>query len=824
MARFRCKRCSRREGNRGPLRAEVKGTRLMVLAEAPGVQEEDNGRPFYPDAPAGDYLRATLDQITDEFILTNACCCFSDSKPSKKQWEACRHHWVRLIKQHKPELLVICGSYAVKAVLGKGNITDYVGQHRVLNIDGEKVRVVFSYHPAAVLHSQKERGGKAERVETAWYETWDLVQELLDGKPVKPPKVTCLTNWRDVVDAVRTLSEQGHPLVSYDYETAGEVDARRPEMNEHFRVLSIGVATEVGAFAFPLDYREHFAAMERKAIASVWKRFLTKAVSRGTILCAHHSKYEHKCSLVRFGATAPTACSMLRAYTLDERGRYDLESVANRCKVKWAHVKGMEGDIQKRPEEATLRKLLTYNGRDALLALLSTVALTRALRQDDPLLEGVAEDRERFAYYLARLEMRGLHVSRVRVRRVRSEIEKDVVEVDEGLLSHKAIRKTEALAAAHIKSFKPGKSVFNASSHPQMRFLCLDVLKLSIKPTWDKKKRSMTKYSFDKKALEPFKDREPVGALLRSRSLHAMVDGFLTKWQQYLGPDGCVHSSFNQTVTATGRLSSTDPNLQNIPVHTEEGGRVRAVFTSRFRRGLMIGGDFAQLEPRLLAGWSGDPRMCEALNGGLDLHQFVAAQIHHMAYEDVDKEQRFHGKQMNLGTQYGQTEYGLSEHTDLTIAEALEVIETYNARFPGVLHFRLEQHRMAMHHGYVVDLFGARRRLPAAMSDDKWERERALRQAGNYPIQSTGNTFCLLSVCRCDELLRERKMRTMLVGTVHDNIWLDAPLGEKDDAIETLREAMLYHNDEPYWRDMPVPVKVDVKVGPDLWDMHELGT
>jgi DNA polymerase-1 len=293
-----------------------------------------------------------------------------------------------------------------------------------------------------------------------------------------------------------------------------------------------------------------------------------------------------------------------------------------------------------------------------------------------------------------------------------------------------------------------------------------------------------------------------------------MVSGFIDKWSQYVSPKGLMHGQFSQAVTMTGRLSSTEPNFQNVP----KNSIVKSVFVSR-SGGWLVAGDYAQQEPRLVAGISGDEKMKSALNDGLDLHRFAASEIFSVRFEDVDDRQRDVGKRMNLGIIYGQTEYGLAQKTGLTLPDARALLKRYDVSFPGVARWKQEQVAFAVRNGYVRDLFGSRRHLPDVWNNDEQIRQRAYRQAGNSPIQSTAAKLTMLSLCMLQERLF---LRGDVIMQIHDSIVIDVSNEWLEEGVETLKECMLIHNAMHYWEPRGVPFKVDLKVGRNLKEMQDV--
>jgi DNA polymerase-1 len=222
-----------------------------------------------------------------------------------------------------------------------------------------------------------------------------------------------------------------------------------------------------------------------------------------------------------------------------------------------------------------------------------------------------------------------------------------------------------------------------------------------------------------------------------------------------------------------------------------------------------------------MAGWSQDATMIREINSGKDLHGFVASMIFGVPYDGKKTKYREEfGKRMNLGIMYGQTEYGLAAKTGISVERARELLVEYDILFPGVREWLDSKHQEAVRLGYVTDLFGARRHLPAAMSADEWELKRALRQAGNFPIQSTANRFTLFSLCVAHRMVDDAGLeeKIVLCGTVHDSIIADAAPGYEAKAAEILEAALTWHNDQPHWAGRGVRMEAEIKIGPNLKD------
>jgi len=805
---FGCTRCSRHKTRDLIVYPEIhyKGKRpnILILGESPGEEENKTGKPFF--GRSGAVLRVVLNQYFKNYIIDNTVRCWSNSKPNSKQIDACKRNWRRTVLKHNPKIIMALGAYAAQAILGKKpDMKDIVAQGIKVKLGpmNTEYPVVFNYHPAYILRIQGRKGGANEKAINAWYDGWDKAQSLLNEKMVEAPDTTLLTDNNDIFRFLASLHKKD--IFAYDYETDGQPSALRPELCDKFKILSAGVGCDEGGFAFPFV----------PEIYAQWQRLLK---SGNTI--AHYSKYEHKCNIKIFGETWRCEDTAMGMNVMNELSSAKLGSVGHFYHIPWSGYKIEMRDIAENAAKVPLDKLLRYNSLDALL----TYQIWRKMRHDLVPLHEVYNQRRLFSMHLAGVEMDGLYVNKSILGTVRKETKKQITVAMNDLRRHKEVIRTETWAEENIKTFKPG-DVYNPKSPKQTDYLCAKQLKL--KPVSDVKlfgHKSDKKTGWDKNVLEVFKKNTVVSDLLRVRSLSSMMSGFLSKWEKYTGPDGCCHSMFNQDVTVTGRLSSTVPNLQNIPGTS----LVKKVFTSRFGEdGVLLVFDYKQLEPRLLAGWSGDVLMCKALNEGMDLHRFVAGQIFGVDYENVTDEQRSIGKRRNLGSMYGQTAAGLAQASNISLEKAQEIVDIYNRRFVGAYNWRMEKHAEAVKFLEVKDLFGAIRHLKDARHANKSKANRALRQASNFPIQSTGNSFCLIGLCRTRDRLAIIDYPALVVSTVHDSIIVDTYKIHMIPVIRNVVECLLSHNNDWYWKDKPVKMEVDIKFGPNLlqlkpFDMKEL--
>ena len=252
-----------------------------------------------------------------------------------------------------------------------------------------------------------------------------------------------------------------------------------------------------------------------------------------------------------------------------------------------------------------------------------------------------------------------------------------------------------------------------------------------------------------------------------------------------IAPDGRIHTHFGQTVTSTGRLSSIGPNLQNIPVRTEEGRTIRNAFIAGAGYVGLLTADYSQIEMRIMAHLSDDAKLLAAFESGEDLHATIAAVIFGVAAHDVDPEMRRQIKAMSYGLAYGLSSFGLSVQLDISPAEAQGLMETYFQRFGGIRDYLKTVVEQARKVGYTETIMGRRRYLPDLMSDNRQRREVAERMALNAPIQGSAADIIKLAMLKVQSAIKEQELQSRLLLQIHDELILEVVKGEED-AITTL--------------------------------------
>jgi len=342
---------------------------------------------------------------------------------------------------------------------------------------------------------------------------------------------------------------------------------------------------------------------------------------------------------------------------------------------------------------------------------------------------------------------------------------------------------------------------FNLGSVPQLARVLYDELGLAAG------RRIKTGRSTDAESLEALREENPIADLILEWRNLRIVEDWVGKLPTYAAGDGRVHTSFNQAVATTGRLSSAEPNLQNIPLRTEWGQRIRRAFVPEARGWLLVSADYSQIELRVLAHVTNDTTLVEAFRQREDIHATTAARVYGVDLSVVTPEMRRLAKVVNFGILYGLSEYGLARDTGMSREAARAYIEGYFHTFATIGAYQEQILNFARKTGYVETLFGRRRYLPNLLAAQRNIRQGAERQAVNMPIQGTAADIMKLAMIRADRQLRESGMRARILLQVHDELVLEAPQEELSALGTLLRDAM------GRTVELVVPLEVEVKAG-----------
>jgi DNA polymerase-1 len=390
------------------------------------------------------------------------------------------------------------------------------------------------------------------------------------------------------------------------------------------------------------------------------------------------------------------------------------------------------------------------------------------------------------------------------------EMEAAGVRIDVAKLKEAETALTEELNTIEQRIYTLADGPFNINSPKQVGELLFDKLKLDSKA----KKLKTGQYSTSEEVLVAIKDRhEIVGLILDYRALSKLITTYISALPGYIAADGKIHTTYNQTVTATGRLSSSNPNLQNLPIRSERGRFIREAVIPDDGC-LFLSADYSQIELRLMAHFSQDEHLLAAFRNGQDIHAATAAKIFGLPIEQVTKDQRRKAKTANFGIIYGISAFGLSQQLDCSRTEAKQLIDDYFAAFPRVIEYIESQKELARQKGYAETLFGRKRYLPDIHSQNATVRSFAERNAVNAPIQGTAADIIKMAMVSIHRRLKEEKLQAQMTMQVHDELNFNVPAQE----VDRVREIVVSEMQNAV--QLSVPLIAECGVGHNWLEAH----
>ncbi len=385
-------------------------------------------------------------------------------------------------------------------------------------------------------------------------------------------------------------------------------------------------------------------------------------------------------------------------------------------------------------------------------------------------------------------------------------MEKEGVHVEKKALTDYGERLAGQITRLEQEIWDETGETFNINSPKQLGEILFGKMKLP------GGKKTKTGYSTAADVLEKLAPDVPViGKILEYRQLTKLKSTYADGLSAFIKEDGRIHGTFNQTITATGRISSTEPNLQNIPVRMELGREIRKVFVPR-EGCLFADADYSQIELRVLAHMSGDPGLIEAYRQDQDIHRITASQVFHIPLEEVTPLQRRNAKAVNFGIVYGISAFGLSEGLSISRQEAMDYIDRYFATYPGVKKFLDGLVEQAKEQGYVTTLYGRRRPVPELKSSNFMQRSFGERIAMNSPIQGTAADIMKIAMIRVDRRLHAEGLASRIILQVHDELLVETPFAEEEAVRRILKEEM------ESAADLSVPLEVEIGVGSNWFE------
>ncbi|APZ44453.1 DNA polymerase I [Acidihalobacter ferrooxydans] len=562
------------------------------------------------------------------------------------------------------------------------------------------------------------------------------------------------------------------------------------------RVVGLSFAVEPGAAAYvPLahDYPGVPEQLDREAVLERLRPLLE---SREHAKVGHHLKYDRNV-LANHGITLEGIRhdTMLESYVLDATAnRHDLDTLCaahlDHRNIKYADVAG-KGAKQIPFAAVGLEEATPYAAEDADMTL-------RLHRLFWPKLE--AEPGLRKVYEEIEIPL----------LRVLSRIERNGVRIDAERLRKQSAALAERMSAIEKQTREIAGCAFNLGSPKQIQEILYDRLKLPVLRKTPKGQPSTAEDVLEELAAQ----HELPRLILDHRSLAKLKSTYTDRLPERVDPDtGRVHTSYHQAVASTGRLSSSEPNLQNIPVRTEEGRRIRQAFVAE-PGNILIAADYSQIELRIMAHLSADPGLLKAFAEGQDIHRATAAEVFGETLDTVTTDQRRAAKAINFGLIYGMSAFGLARQLDIGRAEAQDYVERYFARYPGVREYMDRTRARAKEDGYVETLFGRRLYLPDINARNGQIRAQAERVAINAPMQGSAADIIKRAMIRVDRWIETQAPNVRMIMQVHDELVLEVP----DSRLDETRAALREHMEDA--AELAVPLIVDIGTGHDWEAAH----
>ncbi|MGD8712297.1 MAG: DNA polymerase I, partial [Thiohalophilus sp.] len=485
--------------------------------------------------------------------------------------------------------------------------------------------------------------------------------------------------------------------------------------------------------------------------------------------------------------------SMLESYVLESTAtRHDMDTLALKyLGHKTIHYEDVAGKGAKQVtfDQVEIEPASEYAAEDADITLRLHQTLWPKLEAIPSLAKVFKQIEIPLIPVLARMEQRGVKLDVAMLNKQSRKLSKRIEELEK---------------AAHESA---GES-FNLGSPKQLQSLLFEKQGLPVISKTAKGQPSTAESVLQELAERGY---ELPSLVLEWRGLSKLKSTYTDKLPEMINPDtGRVHTSYQQAVAATGRLSSTEPNLQNIPVRSEEGRRIRQAFVPEpgFR---MLAADYSQIELRIMAHLSGDKGLLDAFKQGEDIHRATAAEVFGVELEKVSSEQRRSAKAINFGLIYGMSAFGLARQLGIERGEAQQYVDLYFSRYPGVKQYMDNIRETAREQGYVETVFGRRLYLPEINTSNHTRRQYAERTAINAPMQGTAADIIKRAMVSLDEVIETKQLPISMIMQVHDELVFEIKDGAVDDASKIIRDNMVSA------AELSVPLEVDIGIG-DNWD------
>ncbi len=645
--------------------------------------------------------------------------------------------------------------------------------YRTFNLESEVVAKAKSVSEKAVQQSLfGDSDGESDEIPAAAFfkeiDSYDHLYQLTEGKMGRKLLLDKLLQQKEVC---------------FDTETTG-LDALTAEL------VGISFSFEAGKgyyVPFPTDFEE------AKSIIEEFRPFFE---SENVLKIGHNLKYDYKV-LFKYGIQpkGKSFDTMIAHYLLNPDMRHNMdvlsETYLNYKPVSIESLIGKKGKNQLQFNQVELEKQKEYAVEDADVTF---------------------QLKELFAPQLPEVNAQKLFDQiEMPLMEVLAEMEIEGIRLDTGVLAEQSVKITSEIAELEKKIYEDAGEEFNLNSPKQLGDILFEKLNLDSKA----KKTKTGQYATGEEVLVKLKDKHKIiNDILDYRQLQKLKSTYVDALPKEVSPETKrVHTTFSQTVAATGRLASVNPNLQNIPIRSEQGREIRKAFVARDEDHVLVSADYSQIELRIIAELAQDPIMLESFNKGEDIHKSTAAKVFKVGLDEVTREQRSQAKTVNFGIIYGVSAFGLSEQTGLSRSEAKQLIDAYYETYPVLKKYIENQIQVARKQGYVETILGRRRYLKDINSRNAVVRSHAERNAVNAPIQGSAADIIKIAMINLQKNLKENFQTKMLLQ-VHDELVFDVPKSELERLKPIIKETM------ENAVKLNVPLEVEIGVGDNWLEAH----
>jgi DNA polymerase-1 len=638
--------------------------------------------------------------------------------------------------------------------------------------------------PQLLKREEADTPALIEKLKRHEFNSW--LQELDDGGGEIAVEVDyrTVTTFAELDSLIARL--ENADLVALDTETTS-LDSMQAEL------VGLSFCIEAGQATYIPVGHDYAGAPEQLDRDKVLARLKPLLEDRELRKVGQHIKYDmNVLSLYGIDVQGVVFDTMLESYVFNSTGsRHNMDSLAlkylGRQTTHYEDIAG-KGAKQISFSQVNIEDASHYAAEDADITFELHQHLWPRLQQTQSLTRVFEDIEVPLIPVLARMEQRG-------------------VLIDGDLLTEQSKEMSHQILKLEKEAYGAAGQPFNLGSPKQLQQILFEKLGLPVIRKTPKGQPSTAEDVLQELSV----DYELPSLILEYRSLSKLKSTYTDKLPLQINPrTGRVHTSYHQAVAATGRLSSSDPNLQNIPVRTPQGRRIREAFVAP-EGCLIMACDYSQIELRIMAHLSGDKNLLKAFHDNIDVHQATAGEVFGVPYGEVDSDHRRAAKAINFGLMYGMSAFGLSRQLNIGRAEAQAYMETYFLRYPGVQQFMEDTRVKARENGYVETLFGRRLYLPDINASNMQRRQGAERAAINAPMQGTAADIIKRAMITVDAWLREEKPDAHLLMQVHDELVFEV----KEDQLDHLKQAAVSHMSGA--AELDVPLIVDTGFGPD-WD------